>query len=119
MKIQALVLGILLIAAPAFAADVDGRWAGAIASPNGEIPIGFTFKADGKTLTGTTTGPDGTEIAIKDGTIDGSNIAFKVSIDFGDMPLEISYTGIVSKDDIKLTLDFMGMPVDIAVKRAP
>jgi hypothetical protein len=119
MKVQALVLGILLVAAPAFAADVDGKWAGTITSPNGEVPIGFTFKADGKTLTGTTTGPDGGEIAIKDGSIDGSTIAFKVSLDFGGMPFEISYTGVVAKEEIKLTLDFMGMPVDIAVKRAP
>jgi hypothetical protein len=119
MRTHALVLALLLVAAPAFAADVDGKWAGTIESPNGEVPIGFTFKADGKTLTGTTTGPEGGDIAIQNGTIDGNNIAFKVSLDFGGMPFEISYTGVVSPAEIKLTLDFMGMPIELVVKKAP
>jgi hypothetical protein len=120
MNVLSLVFGLVLLAsAPALAADVDGRWAGTIETPNGEVPIGFTFKADDKALTGTTTGPDGAEIAIKDGTVDGSNIAFKVEIDFGGMPFEISYAGVVSPAEIKLTLDFAGMPVEIVVKKAP
>lgn len=120
MKVLSLVFGLALLASsPALAADVDGRWAGSFETPNGEVPVGFTFKADGKTLTGTTTGPEGAEIAIKDGTVDGSNIAFKVEIDFGGMPFEISYTGIVSPAEIKLTLDFAGMPVELVVAKAP
>jgi|SRR5688572_13499632 len=117
MRMFALVFGLaLLLATPAHAADVDGKWAGSIETPNGAVPIGFTLKADGKTLTGTTTGPEG-EIAIKDGTIDGAAIAFKVSLEFGGMPLEISYKGTVSPSEIKLTLDFMGTAVDILVKK--
>jgi len=118
MRTFALVFGLaLLLATPALAADVDGKWAGTIETPNGAVPIGFTFKADGKTLTGTTTGPEGGDIAIKDGTVDGAAIAFKVSLEFGGMPLEISYKGTVSPSEIKLTLDFMGTAVDILVKK--
>ena len=47
MKVFALVTLILLLSVPLFAADVDGKWTGSIASPNGEVPVGFTFKADG------------------------------------------------------------------------
>ena len=51
MKIHALVLGILLMAAPAFAAPVDGKWTGTIDTPNGPVQVGFTFKADAGALT--------------------------------------------------------------------
>jgi hypothetical protein len=119
MRLGALVLGLLLFTAlPAVAADVDGKWSGSITTPNGDVPVGFTFKADGAMLTGTTTGPDGTDVPIKDGKVDGSNISFIVSLDFGGMPLELSYKGVVSPAEIKLTIDFMGMPFDIVVKKA-
>ena len=115
MKLAAIVLGVLLVAAPALAADVDGKWAGSLTTPNGDVTIGFTFKADGATLTGTTTGPDGMEAAIKNGKVEGANISFVVAIDFGGMPLEISYKGVVQASEIKLTLDFAGMPFDLLV----
>ena len=116
--ILALVLGFVLLAAPAFAADVDGKWAGSVETPMGSIPVGFTFKADGATLTGTSLGPDGGEIAIKNGKVDGDKIAFTVEVDFGGMALTLGYTGVVSEDQIKLTLDIMGMPFDFVVKKA-
>ena len=103
---------------PLRAADVDGKWAGSIDTPMGAIPIEFTFKADGATLTGTTTGPDGSEIAIKNGKIDGDKISFLVSIDFGGMGLDLNYTGVVKKDTVELTLDVMGMPFNFVVKKA-
>ena len=118
MKLPRIVLGLVVLAASAFAADVDGKWTGTMMSPNGDVPIGFTFKADGAMLTGTTTGPDGMEIKIADGKVDGQNISFTVNIDFGGMPFSISYKGIVAKDQIKLTLDIFGMPLDLVVKKA-
>jgi hypothetical protein len=108
----------LIAAAPASAADVDGKWAGSIDSPNGPVNVGFTFKADGATLTGTTTGPDGMEVAIKEGKIEGNNLSFKVTLDFGGMPLELSYKGVMAGADMKMTIDFMGMPIELAVKKA-
>jgi hypothetical protein len=52
------LVGVLLIAGFAFGSDVDGKWAGSIAGMDGnDISIGYTFKADGDTLTGSTTGP--------------------------------------------------------------
>ncbi len=120
MKIHALVLGLLLVAAPAFAADVDGKWTGSLDSPQGAVEIGFEFKADGKTLTGTTTGPDGMPAPISNGVIDGNNITFAVDLDFGGMPFTITYKGVVKAAEgrIDLTLDFAGMPMDIVVKKA-
>jgi hypothetical protein len=114
-----LVLFVLVLAAaPARAADVDGKWSGSLDTPMGAVQVGFNFKADGATLTGTTTGPDGTEIPIKNGKIDGDKISFVVSIDFGGMAFDLNYTGVVSPDTIKLTIDIMGMPLSFEVKRA-
>jgi len=117
MKFFAGVAALFLLTVSAFAADVDGKWTGSMSTPMGDIPVGFTFKADGATLTGTTTGPDG-DIAIKDGKIDGSTITFTVTFDFGGMPFTLSYKGVVSGDTIKFSGDVGGMPFELTVKKA-
>jgi hypothetical protein len=117
-SILALILGMLLFAAPAMGADVDGKWTGNIDTPNGAVQVGFTFKADGGTLTGSTTGPDGAELPIKKGKIDGDKISFDVDLDFGGMAFTLSYTGVVAPTEIKLTADFMGMPFEFVVQKA-
>ena len=110
-------VALVLAAAPARAADVDGKWSGSLDTPMGAVQVGFNFKADGATLTGTTTGPDGAEVPIKNGKIDADKISFVVTIDFGGMPFDLNYTGVVSPDTIKLTIDIMGMPLMFEVKK--
>jgi hypothetical protein len=117
-RMFAVLLAIVLSATPALAADVDGKWSGMIDTPMGAVPVGFTFKSDGAALTGTTTSIDGTEVAIKDGKIDGSKISFTVTLDFAGMPLVLSYTGVVAPSEIKLTADFMGTPFEFSVQKA-
>ncbi|HWF06978.1 MAG TPA: hypothetical protein VG297_00870 [Bryobacteraceae bacterium] len=109
--------GLLLLAASAFAGDVDGKWSGSMSTPMGDVPVGFTFKADGATLTGSTLGPDGNAIAIKDGKVDGANISFSVTFDFGGMPFTLTYKGVVSTDTIKFTADAAGTPLELTVKK--
>ena len=116
--IPVLVLAALLFAAPAFAHDVDGKWAGTVATPMGDVPVAFEFKADGATLTGTSSGPDGTALQIKDGKIDGQTITFMMSIDAGGMPLDLNYKGVVSPAEIKFTLEVFGMPFEFVVKKS-
>ena len=70
-QVLALALGLMLLAAPVFAHDADGKWEGMIDTPMGTIPVGFTFKTDGAGLTGTSLGPDGAGIQIKNGKIEG------------------------------------------------
>jgi hypothetical protein len=122
MKTRALLSAVLalvlLSSSAALAATVDGKWTGMIDTPMGPLPVGFTFKADGAMLAGSTTGPDGAEIPIKNGKVDGDKISFSVDLDFGGMALTLGYTGVVAADQIKLTLDFMGMPFDFVVKKA-
>src|SRR5687767_778797 len=103
-KVYAIVVGLLLLAAPAFAADVDGKWTGTVSTPMGDLPVQYEFKADGTTLTGTTLGFDGGSIPIKNGKVDGDKISFTVTFDFGGMTLDLSYTGGGSAVVIKMSV---------------
>jgi hypothetical protein len=108
---------LLLFVGSAFAADVDGKWSGSISTPMGDFPQAFTFKAEGPSLTGSMTGIDGSAIPIKEGKVDGANISFTVTLDFGGMPFTLSYKGVVGKDEIKMTGEAMGMPFELTVKK--
>jgi hypothetical protein len=119
MKFFSLVTIVLVLAMPVFAADVDGKWIGNVATPNGDLPVAFTFKADGEKLTGTTTGLDGAEVPISDGKVNGKDITFKVTFDFGGMPFVLDYKGVVSPAEIKLTGEAAGMPFELSLKKAP
>jgi hypothetical protein len=118
MKLFAPVAAFLLLAVSAFAADVDGKWTGSVSTPNGDFPVVFNFKADGATLNGSMAGPDGGDIAIKDGMIDGANISFWLSLDMGGNALKLTYKGVVAADQIKISGDAAGMPFDFVVKKA-
>jgi hypothetical protein len=118
MRILAVATLMLALSVPTFAADVDGKWSGSVTTPNGDLPVNFTFKADGEKLTGTTTGFDGSEVAISDGKVDGKSISFKVTFDFGGMPFVLTYKGVVSPAEIKVTADAAGMPFEFLLKKA-
>jgi hypothetical protein len=118
MKLRSVLLAFVLVTGSCLAADVDGKWSGTLSMQGSDFPVSFTFKADGAKLSGSTTGPDGTEIKIANGMVDGDNISFSVSFDFGGMPLTIAYKGVVSGQEIKLTMDIQGMPVEVTVKKA-
>jgi hypothetical protein len=116
MKLCALTLGLMfLVAGMALAADIDGKWVGKIAGMDGnEMELNYTFKAEGATLTGFTTGPDGNKIDIQDGKIDGNNISFALA--FGEMKMEMK--GVVAGDQLKISMDMMGTPMEFTLKKA-
>lgn len=118
MKIRLLMCALVLTAASAFAADIDGKWSGSVDTPNGAVTVGYNLKADGTTLTGTMTGPDGADIKIADGKIDGAKLSFNVTLDFGGMPFTMAFTGTVSGNNLNLTADFAGMPFQMSLKKA-
>jgi hypothetical protein len=105
-------------AKPGAASAIDGKWTGNLDTPGGALSIGFTFKADGTTLNGSVTGPDGMETKISNGKIEGNKLTFDTKVDFGGMELVIAYKGEVAGEDLKLVLDFAGMPIEIAAKKA-
>jgi len=106
------VAACLLVTGASLAAGVDGKWTGQFNSGMGGEPMNmeFTFKANGNVLTGTTIGgPDGKQIPIKDGKIDGNNLSFVVAVDFGGQEMKFNYKGVLSGDEIKLTFEMPGM----------
>jgi hypothetical protein len=115
--IGALVALLLFAAAPVLAADVDGKWTGSVDTPGGTFPVNFTFMADGSMLNGSMLGMDGMEIPIQDGMVDGANISFNISLDFGGMPFMLSYKGVVSPEEIQFTGEAGGMPFEFVVKK--
>lgn len=116
-KVNGFLLALLLAAAPAFAAGIDGTWTGSIDTQNGPVMVSYTFKAEGTKLTGSTMGPDGSVIQIKDGTIDGSKISFAIDLNFNGNTTTLKYTGTVSSGQIALTTTFMDMPMSFTVKK--
>ena len=108
----------LLLAAPIFAADIDGKWTGSIDADGGPMQLVYNFKADGASLTGSTIGPDGMEVKLSDGKIDGNNISFNLKLDFGGQSITMAGKGVLSGSDLKLVLDFMGMPFEIVLKKS-
>ena len=108
----------LLLAAPIFAADIDGKWTGTIDGGAGPMPLVYNFKADGATLTGSTLGPDGMEVKLSDGKIDGNNISFNLTLDFGGQSITLAAKGVLAGSDLKMVLDFMGMPFEFVLKKS-
>ena len=114
MKKLSIILGILLMAGSAFAADIDGKWTGEIVGQNMEIA--FTFKAEGNKLTGTHIVNE-QETAIEEGKIEGNNISFTVTLNMGQ-EMKIPHKGTISGDEIKMTYEMMGQSGEILVKKA-
>ena len=114
MKCFSLIIGILLLSGFAFAADIDGKWAGPITGM--DMTVEFTFKAAGNTLTGSHI-VNGTTTAIKDGKIEGNNVSFTVNLDMGGQETKIVHKGVVSADQIKMTYEMSGQPGEIILKR--
>jgi len=114
---RALSCGLLLVALPAFSHEVDGKWTGSLDTPNGPVQVNYSFMANGTTLTGSTTGPDGMTWPIKDGKIMGSRISFSLTLDFGQGPTTFNYTGELSAAELKLHSEFMGQPIEFSLKK--
>ena len=97
-------LGLAVIALPASAQSVAGKWnldmegMGTLAT--------FDFKVEGDVLTGTSTSAmDGTTSKIDEGKIEGNKLTWKQTIDAGGGPMTIGYTGVLEGEKITLTLD--------------
>jgi hypothetical protein len=87
---------------------VDGNWNLVMTTPMGERNATLSLKSSGGTLTGTQAA-DGNSTEIFDGTVNGDDLAWKVSIT-NPMPLTLEFTGKVTGDAIsgEMGIGFMG-----------
>jgi len=109
-KILLTALSVLVIVSICFAADITGHWTGRI---NDQFDVAYDFKVDGNKLTGTSTGPDGNVIAIKDGLIKGDSLSFTLPIMDNDVPIK----GLVKGDKMNLSMSFNGNPMSFELKK--
>ena len=77
---------------------VDGTWKLTMSTPMGERNTTLSLKSSGGTLTGTQ-GADGNSTEIFDGTVNGDDVTWKVSIT-DPMPLTLDFSGKVAGDSI-------------------
>ena len=87
---------------------VDGNWNITMSTPMGDRNATLSLKSSGGTLTGTQ-GADGNSAEIFDGTANGDDLAWKVSIT-NPMPLTLAFTAKVSGDGIsgEMGVDLLG-----------
>jgi len=78
--------------------SVDGNWKITMNTPMGDRDATLTLKSTGDTLTGTQAA-EGDSADIFDGTVKGSDVAWKVKIT-NPMPLTLEFTGTVTGDTI-------------------
>ncbi len=77
---------------------VDGNWNLVVSTPMGERRATLALKADGGTLTGSQAA-DGNTAEIFDGTVNGNQLSWKVSIS-DPMPLTLEFNGAVEGDEL-------------------
>jgi hypothetical protein len=76
----------------------DGSWNLVVSTPMGERQATLSLKADGGTLTGSQMA-DGSTAEIFDGTVDGDQLSWKISIS-DPMPMTLEFNGTVDGDKV-------------------
>jgi hypothetical protein len=75
---------------------IDGNWKGTRDTPNGPFEVNYTFKVEGKVVTGTWKTEFG-EAKLEDGKIDGKKFSYTISFN----EIKISSTAeLVSENEI-------------------
>ena len=95
-----------LLAFTAHAADVTGTWKAQFDTQIGVQNYTFTLKQDGEKLTGKANseiGGEKNESRLTDGKVEGDKVSFVEQLSYQGNDLQISYTGKVSDDELKLT----------------
>jgi len=108
-----------IFALASLAADVTGKWIAQVPGRDNQTrEVVFNFKAEGAKLTGTMSGPQGAEIAINDGKVDGDSIAFNVKLEFNGNVMVRNYSGVVAGDEIKMKSQTQRGALEFVAKRA-
>src|SRR5207247_1101567 len=90
-SMKRILISILLFAAAAIAADIDGTWKASTDGPNGPMEWTFVFKADGAKLTGETITHHGDrKFPIQDGKVEGDNLSFTVTVNMHGSDMQMN-----------------------------
>ena len=109
---------VLLLAAAALAADINGKWTASFETQIGTQNYTYTFQADGEKLTGTAKSDNG-ESKITEGKISGNDITFVENLNFQGTDIRIVYKGKIDGDQIKFTRNVADFATEeLTAKRA-
>lgn len=102
------------------AADISGTWKGTADLQGQAIERTFLFKVDGTKLTGETSSQLLGKSTIENGKIDGDKISFTIKASFQGNDMEMTYTGRISGDTIKLSADVsaVGQTIEWTLKKS-
>ena len=113
MRLRSLALAAVLtvLALPVAAQSVAGKWNATVDSPNGPFSFVFDLLIDAAgMLTGTMQSEFFPPIPIKEATLKGNDVAFKIT--FEGLPdgssLTVNYAGTVKGDELALTSKLEG-----------
>jgi len=100
------VSAVSLVAAPAPAPDITGKWTTAFETQVGTMNLTFDFTVKESKVTGTIVGKNDQigdlKSEIKNGKVDAEAVSFTEDLDIMGMTISIAYKGkIVSADEIK------------------
>ena len=85
------------------AADINGKWVAQVPGREGQTrETTFNFKVEADKLTGTVSGRQG-DTPFSDGKINGDDISFTVTANFGGNEVKLLYKGKIAGDEIKFT----------------
>ena len=117
-RILQVAIGLLAMAAFAFAADVTGTWTATFDTQVGAQAYTYTFKQTGTKLTGkakSVLAQADTEIT--EGSVTGDDITFVENLNYQGMPLKITYKGKISGDEIKFTRNMADIAEETATAK--
>jgi len=100
------ILALLLVALPAGAGDLAGRWTAEFDSPIGVQKYVYVFSKSGDALSGEATFDHsmgkGT-VALKNLKVEGDNVSFEEPLTIDGNTIAILYSGTLAGDELKLT----------------
>ena len=94
----------------AYAQDITGHWTGKVMD---QYNVAYDFKAQGNSLSGKNTHPDGSVTDISNGVVGGDTLAFDVSIQ--DALTHV--TGKIKGNTITLSLSVQGNDLSFDIKK--
>jgi hypothetical protein len=90
------------------AAEIAGTWKATAEGPNGTMERTFVFKVEGNTLSGETVSSFVGKSTITNGRVDGDNLSFTITVNFGGTEAKVNYKGKVTGQEIRLTAEIEG-----------
>jgi len=111
MTVRTILAGLALavLALPATAQSIAGKWNGNVDSPQGPFLLTFSFMVESGELTGSMSNDFMGEIPISDGMIDGNAVSFRMSFEGGPGgSMTVAFSGELEGDELTLTPELEG-----------